>query len=285
MKWQGRRGSGNVEDRRGMGGRGMAVGGVGGGVGIIILLVVLLLGGDPSAVLDQTGGGSLGSGSGLTQAQQDQAAQFASVVLADTEDVWHQQFREMGRTYRDPRMVLFTGYVNSACGGASSQVGPFYCPADQKVYIDLAFFDELSRKYGASGDFAQAYVIAHEVGHHIQNLLGISDAVHSRQQRVSQKEANELSVRLELQADFLAGVWAHYAQRTLNVLEPGDLQEALRAATAIGDDTLQKEAQGYVVPDSFTHGTSAQRARWFKLGYETGDLARGDTFGTSWGDL
>jgi uncharacterized protein len=284
MKWQGRRGSGNVEDRRGMGGgRGVAIGGVGGGVGIVILLVVLLLGGDPSAILNQTGGQS--SGSGLTQAQQDQAAQFASVVLADTEDVWHQQFREMGRTYRDPRMVLFTGYVHSACGGASSEVGPFYCPADQKVYIDLSFFDQLSRRFGAPGDFAQAYVIAHEVGHHIQNQLGISDAVHTRQQRVSQKEANQLSVRLELQADFLAGVWAHYAQRTLNVLEPGDLQEALRAATAIGDDTLQKEAQGYVVPDAFTHGTSAQRARWFKLGFDTGDLARGDTFGTSWGEL
>ena len=283
MKWQGRRGSGNVEDRRGMGGRGMAIGGVGGGVGIIILLVVMLLGGDPSAVLNQAA--PPGGDGGLTQEQQDQASQFASVVLADTEDVWQQQFREMGRTYQDPRMVLFTGYVQSACGGASSQVGPFYCPADQKVYIDLAFFDELSRKYGAPGDFAKAYVIAHEVGHHVQNQLGISDAVHSRQQRVSQSEANALSVRLELQADFLAGVWAHYAQETLNVLEPGDLQEALRAAAAIGDDTLQKETQGYVVPDSFTHGTAAQRARWFKLGFDTGDLARGDTFGTPWGDL
>ena len=283
MKWQGRRGSGNVEDRRGMGGRGMAIGGVGGGVGIIILLVVMLLGGDPSAILNQSA--PTGGDSGLTQEQQDQASQFASVVLADTEDVWRQQFREMGRTYQDPRMVLFTGYVQSACGGASSQVGPFYCPADQKVYIDLAFFDELSRKYGAPGDFAKAYVIAHEVGHHVQNQLGISDAVHSRQQRVSQSEANALSVRLELQADFLAGVWAHYAQQTLNVLEPGDLQEALRAASAIGDDTLQKETQGYVVPDSFTHGTAAQRARWFKLGFDTGDLARGDTFGTPWGDL
>jgi len=282
MKWQGRRGSGNVEDRRGMGGRGMAIGGVGGGVGIIILLVVMLLGGDPSAILNQA---PVTGDSGLTQEQQDQAKQFASVVLADTEDVWRQQFREMGRTYQEPRMVLFTGYVQSACGGASSQVGPFYCPADGKVYIDLAFFDELSREYGAPGDFAKAYVIAHEVGHHIQNQLGISDAVHSRQQRVSQTEANELSVRLELQADFLSGVWAHYAQRTLNVLEPGDLEEALRAANAIGDDTLQKQAQGYVVPDSFTHGTAAQRARWFKLGFDSGDLARGDTFGTRWGDL
>jgi uncharacterized protein len=283
MRWQGRRGSGNIEDRRGMGGgRGLAVGG--GGIGIIILVVVVLLaGGDPTAILG--GGGSGTGGTGLTQQQQDQAAQFASVVLADTEDVWHAQFLKMGRTYQDPRMVLFTGYVNSACGGASSQVGPFYCPADRKVYIDLSFFDELSRRYGAPGDFAQAYVIAHEVGHHVQNLLGISDAVHSRQQRVSQREANELSVRLELQADFLAGYWAHYAQKTLNVLEPGDLEEALRAANAIGDDTLQKQAQGYAVPDSFTHGTSAQRKRWFTLGYRTGDLSRGDTFGTSWGEL
>ena len=284
MKWQGRRGSGNVEDRRGMGRRGMALGGVGGGAGIIILLIVMLLGGDPSAVLNQAG--DPGYGSGLSQEQQDRAAQFASVVLADTEDVWSQQFRdEMGRTYEAPRMVLFTGYVESACGSASSSVGPFYCPLDQKVYIDLSFFDELSRRFGAPGDFAQAYVIAHEVGHHIQNQVGISDAVHTRQQRVSQKEANELSVRLELQADFLAGVWAHYAQRTLNVLEPGDLQEALRAAAAIGDDTLQKQQQGYVVPDSFTHGTSAQRAKWFKLGFTSGDLAKGDTFGAPWGEL
>jgi predicted metalloprotease len=278
MRWRGRRGSGNVEDRRGMGGRGVAVGG--GGIGIVILLVVVLLtGGDPTAIL-----GSGGGGGEFTQ-QQEEAAQFASVVLADTEEVWGAQFREMGRTYQEPSMVLYTGYVQSACGGASSQVGPFYCPADGKVYIDLSFFDELSRQYGAPGDFAAAYVIAHEVGHHVQNLLGISDAVHSRQQRVSQREANELSVRMELQADFLAGVWAHYAQRSLNVLEPGDLEEALRAANAIGDDTLQKEGQGYVVPDSFTHGTSAQRKRWFKLGFDSGDLSRGDTFGTSWGDL
>lgn len=280
MRWQGRRGSGNVEDRRGVGGRGLAVGG--GGIGIVILLVVVLLsGGDPSAILGSGGG----DGSGLTQQQQDQAARFASVVLADTEDVWHAQFREMGRTYQEPRMVLFTGYVQSACGGASSQVGPFYCPADRKVYIDLSFFDELSRRYGAPGDFAAAYVIAHEVGHHVQNLLGIGDAVRSRQQRVSQREANQLSVRMELQADFLAGYWAHYAQSTLNVLEPGDLEEALRAAAAIGDDTLQKETQGYAVPDSFTHGTSAQRVRWFRLGFQTGDLSRGDTFGAGWGDL
>ena len=257
-----------------MGGRGLAVGGVGGIGGVILLVVLLLAGGDPSAILD-TGG----TGSGLTQAQEDQAAQFVSVVLADTEDVWTQQFRKMDRPYGEPTLVLFSGYVESACGTASSAVGPFYCPSDQKVYIDLGFFTELSQKYGASGDFAQAYVIAHEVGHHVQKLLGISDAVHDRQQRVSQREANALSVRMELQADFLAGVWAHYADENLGVLERGDLQEALRAASAIGDDTLQKEAQGYAVPDSFTHGTSAQRQHWFRLGYETGDLSRGDTFG------
>ena len=278
MRWQGRRGSGNVEDRRGVGGRGLAVGG--GGIGIVILLVVVLLtGGDPSAILGSADGGS-NAGADLTQEEQ-QAGQFASVVLADTEDVWNEQFRAMGRTYEEPRMVLFTGYVQSACGGASSQVGPFYCPADGKVYIDLSFFEELSRRFGAPGDFAAAYVIAHEVGHHVQNLLGIGDAVRTRQQRVSQEEANRLSVRQELQADFLAGFWAHYAQRSLNVLEPGDLEEALRAAAAIGDDTLQQKTQGYAVPDSFTHGTSAQRVRWFTKGFESGQTQACDTFGAS----
>jgi hypothetical protein len=272
MKWRGRRGSENVEDRRGMGGRGVAIGGLGGVGGVILLLLLLLGGGDPSAILD-TGGGSA-----LTPQQDEDAAQFVSVVLADTETVWNAQFRAMGRTYDEPRLVLFSGYVESACGTASSAVGPFYCSRDETVYIDLGFFRQLSESYGASGDFAQAYVIAHEVGHHIQKQLGILDAVHDRQRRVSQKEANELSVRLELQADFLAGVWAHYADRTLGVLEAGDLEEALRATSAIGDDTLQREAQGYVVPDSFTHGTAKQRARWFKLGYDTGDLERGDTF-------
>lgn len=284
MRWQGRRGSGNVEDRRGVGGRGVAIGGVGGGLGLIILLVVMFLGGDPGSILG--GSSDQSASSGLTQEQQDQQSQFASVVLADTEEVWGRQFQEqLNRTYEEPTMVLFTDYVQSACGGASSQVGPFYCPADRKVYIDLSFFDELSSRYGASGDFAAAYVLAHEVGHHVQNLVGISDAVSSRQQQVSQVEANRLSVRLELQADFLAGVWAHYAQETLNVVEPGDIDEALRAAGAIGDDTLQKQAQGYAVPDSFTHGTSAQRAKWFRLGFETGDVSKGDTFGTPWGDL
>lgn len=263
-----------------MGGRGVAIGGGVGGIGIVILLIVMLLGGGSGSVLDQGG-----SGPGLTEAQEERQAQFASVVLADTESIWHGQFREMGRTYEDPTMVLFTDYVDSACGSASSAVGPFYCPEDRNLYIDLSFFDELSRRFGAPGDFARAYVIAHEVGHHVQDLLGISAAVSERQQRVPQDQANRLSVRLELQADFLAGVWAHYARSDLHVLEPGDVQEALRAAASIGDDTLQREGQGYVVPDSFTHGTSAQRVRWFQRGFETGDFRQGDTFDVPYDQL
>lgn len=279
MQWRGRRGSQNVEDRRGMGGRGVAIGGLGGVGGIIVLLLIIVMGGDPSAVLNP--GNTSITNSGATTAAQDDAYKFVSVVLADTEDVWRQQFREMGRTYNEPKLVLFSGYVQTGCGTASSDVGPFYCSNDETVYIDTSFFTQLSKRFGAPGDFAQAYVIAHEVGHHVQKLLGILDAVHAKQQRVGQSEANELSVRLELQADFLAGVWAHYADKTLNVLDPGDLEEALAAATAIGDDKLQQEAQGRVVPDTFTHGTSAQRTRWFKLGYDTGDVQRGDTFNTS----
>lgn len=279
MQWRGRRGSQNVEDRRGMGGRGVAIGGLGGVGGIIVLLLIMVMGGDPSAVLNP--GNTSITNSGATTAAQDDAYKFVSVVLADTEDVWRQQFREMGRTYNEPKLVLFSGYVQTGCGTASSDVGPFYCSNDETVYIDTSFFTQLSKRFGAPGDFAQAYVIAHEVGHHVQKLLGILDAIHAKQQRVSQSEANELSVRLELQADFLAGVWAHYADKTLNVLDPGDLEEALAAATAIGDDKLQQEAQGRVVPDTFTHGTSAQRTRWFKLGYDTGDVQRGDTFNTS----
>jgi hypothetical protein len=262
-----------------MGGRGVAIGGLGGVGGIIVLLLIMVMGGDPSAVLNP--GNTSITNSGATTAAQDDAYKFVSVVLADTEDVWRQQFREMGRTYNEPKLVLFSGYVQTGCGTASSDVGPFYCSNDETVYIDTSFFTQLSKRFGAPGDFAQAYVIAHEVGHHVQNLLGILDAVHAKQQRVGQSEANELSVRLELQADFLAGVWAHYADKTLNVLDPGDLEEALAAATAIGDDKLQQEAQGRVVPDTFTHGTSAQRTRWFKLGYDTGDVQRGDTFNTS----
>lgn len=201
-------------------------------------------------------------------------------MLANTEDVWSELFTQMGRTYREPKLVLFRGEVESACGFASSAVGPFYCPADERVYIDLDFYTQLADEYGASGDFAEAYVIAHEIGHHVQKLLGISDRVRAMQARSSKVEANQLSVRLELQADFFAGVWAHHAQKLRHILEPGDIEEGLRAASAIGDDRLQKQSRGYVVPDSFTHGTSEQRVRWFRRGLETGDVARGDTFDT-----
>jgi predicted metalloprotease len=275
MQWRGRRGSQNVEDRRAMGGKGVAIGGMGGVAGIVILLLVMFLGGDPSSMINP---GT--QPSSLTQEQQDELKEFSSVVLADTENVWRAEFRKMGRTYHEPNLGLFSGYVQSACGTASSSTGPFYCSADEKVYIDLEFFAQLGDRFGAPGDFAQAYIIAHEVGHHVQNQLGILDAAHRQMQRVSQKDANEILVRLELQADFLAGIWAHYADKTLGVVERGDVEEALQAASAVGDDTIQKKMQGYVVPDSFTHGTSAQRMKWFKLGYETGDIERGDTFNT-----
>lgn len=208
----------------------------------------------------------------------DQSAQFVSVILADTEDVWHELLPQMGRQYVEPRLVLFSGGVRSACGMANAAVGPFYCPGDQKVYIDLSFYDDLAQRFGAPGDFAQAYVIAHEIGHHVQNLLGITDQVHRMQGRISKEEFNQLSVRLELQADFLAGVWAHHAERSRRILESGDIEEALRAASAIGDDRIQRQSQGYVVPDSFTHGSSEQRVRWFKKGLQTGDVRQGDTF-------
>jgi len=200
------------------------------------------------------------------------------VVLADTEDVWNEQFRRMNKTYREPRLVLYSGKVESACGFAEAAVGPFYCPPDERLYIDLEFFSTLKTRLGAPGDFAVAYVIAHEVGHHVQKLLGATDRVHQLQGKVSKAEYNQQSVRLELQADFYAGVWAHHAQRMKKILEPGDLEEALRAASAVGDDTLQKRSRGYVVPDSFTHGSSEQRIRWFRRGFETGDLSKGDTF-------
>ena len=262
----GRRESANVDDRRGMGGRGMALGG---GGAVIVLIIALLTGVDPRMLLD-TGGGP----SGPPPAGQEEARRFVGVVLADTEDVWHALFRKHGLSYQEPRLVLFTGRVESACGLASSAVGPFYCPPDRHVYIDLEFFEDLNRRFGAPGDFAQAYVIAHEVGHHIQTLLGTSEKVRAQQRGQDKAEANRLSVRLELQADFLAGVWAHHAQKSKSILDPGDLDEALRAANAIGDDRLQRRSGGSVVPDSFTHGTSAQRVRWFKLGFETGDFNR-----------
>jgi len=280
MRWQGRRESGNVEDRRSFGGGPMVIGG---GLGtIVLLLVIVLLGGDPQALLEQLPqqGGAIQQQGEATNPADDEAKRFVSVVLADTEDVWNEQFRKMGLQYQEPTLVLFRGQVQSACGTANSAVGPFYCPLDQKVYLDLGFYQELADRFGAPGDFAQAYVLAHEVGHHVQNLLGTSEKVQRMRGRVSEAEYNDLSVRLELQADFLAGVWAHHAQRTKDILERGDIEEGLRAANAIGDDTLQKQAQGYVVPDSFTHGTSAQRVKWFRKGLQTGDINQGDTFST-----
>lgn len=278
MRWVGRRQSTNVEDRRRVRPGGMIVGG---GIGTIVIVVLaLLLGGDPGTVLDQLQNASP-PGAATEQTidpAQEPLKQFASVVLGDTEVVWTAQFEQMGETYQPTTLVLFSGSVESACGLAGAAAGPFYCPTDQKVYLDLSFFDELTRKFGAPGDFAQAYVIAHEVGHHVQDLLGISDQVRALEKGASEAEVNDLSVRMELQADFLAGMWAHYARQDLQVLDPGDIEEALRAASAIGDDRLQMEAQGYVVPDSFTHGTSEQRSRWFRRGFDTGDLSQGDTF-------
>jgi predicted metalloprotease len=281
MLWQGRRESENIEDDRGSGGgRRIAVGG---GIGGVILVVAyLLLGGDPQALLQQQQQQQQSSLSSTRQvdpnAPRDEAAKFVAVVLADTEDAWKDQFRQMGRTYEEPKLVLFSGQTRSGCGAASAASGPFYCPEDRRLYIDLAFYQMLRERFGAPGDFAQAYVIAHEVGHHVQNLLGISDKVQAARGRVSEAEYNQLSVRLELQADFFAGVWARYADRVKHVVEAGDIDEAMRAASAVGDDTLQRRSRGYVVPDSFTHGSSAQRARWFRKGYDTGDIRQGDTF-------
>ncbi len=278
MLWQGRRESENIEDDRGSGGgRRIAVGG---GIGGVILVVAyLLLGGDPNALLDQQQQSSLSSTRQVDpNAPRDEATKFVAVVLADTEDAWKDQFRRMGRTYEEPKLVLFSGQTRSGCGAASAASGPFYCPEDRRLYIDLAFYRMLRERFGAPGDFAQAYVIAHEVGHHVQNLLGISDKVQAARGRVSEAEYNQLSVRLELQADFFAGVWARYADRVKHVVEAGDIDEAMRAASAVGDDTLQRRSGGYVVPDSFTHGSSAQRVRWFRKGYDTGDIRQGDTF-------
>jgi uncharacterized protein len=256
---------------------------VGGGLAtIVILLLALLFGADPRQFLEQMPTTSTDPGtqtSRATNPQDEELKQFVRVVLAETEDVWNEIFRQAGRQYREPTLVLFTDQVQSACGIAGSAVGPFYCPGDQKLYLDLSFFRELKTRFGVPGDFAQAYVIAHEVGHHVQNLLGTMDQVSAAQNRMSKEQANQLSVRLELQADFLAGVWAHHAQKR-GVLEPGDVEEALGAASAVGDDRLQRETQGYVVPDSFTHGSSEQRIRWFRKGLETGDLRQADTFST-----
>ena len=273
MRWRGRQGSGNVEDRRGMGG-GLAIGG--GIGGIIVVILSLLFGGNP---LENLNVGSTSSESNAASPMEDDKAQFVSVVLNETEMVWNQIFQEQfNADYQEPKLVLFTQNAQSGCGFASAATGPFYCPLDSKVYIDLSFYDLLSSRFSASGDFAMAYVVAHEVGHHVQNLLGTSDKVHQARRQLNEREGNKLSVALELQADFYAGVWAHHTQRNEQILEDGDIEEALRAANAIGDDKLQQQSQGYVVPDAFTHGTSAQRMYWFKKGYETGDIDQGNTF-------
>jgi hypothetical protein len=280
MRWENGRRSERVEDRRGMSvKRGVA----GGGIGTLILIVVALyFGVDPSVILQQNPlqlpGASSQSTPVESSPEENRLAEFVSVVLADTEDVWHALFRSMGKTYVEPSLVLFSGSVESACGLASAAVGPFYCPADGKVYIDLSFYRDLQTRFGAPGDFAQAYVIAHEIGHHVQNLLGIAEKVQSLRERAGQAEANRLSVMMELQADCLSGVWAHHAQKARNILDPGDIEEALNAASSIGDDRLQRQSRGYVTPDSFTHGSSAQRVRWFKRGFETGNIGQCNTF-------
>ena len=253
---------------------------MGGGIGTVVLVVLyLLLGGDPQALFNAQQQAQVSQPAQVnSQAPRDDASKFVAVVLADTEDGWNDIFRQMGRQYEEPRLVLFTDLIQSGCGFARGATGPFYCPQDRQVYIDLGFFRELQERLGAGGDFAEAYVIAHEVGHHVQKLLGITDRVDAARRRASEAESNRLSVRLELQADFLAGVWARYADRVKHVVEAGDIEEAIRAASAVGDDRLQSRSRGYVVPDSFTHGTSEQRVRWFRRGYETGDLSQGDTF-------
>jgi uncharacterized protein len=277
MRWQGERESSNVEDQRGMGGSRIAIGG---GLGsLVVIVLALILGADPRQLLNQTETSPAPGTqvSRTTNPAEDESKKFVSVVLAKTEDVWTEIFRKNGKAYRDPTLVLFTDEVESACGINGAAVGPFYCPGDEKIYIDLSFYDELRRRFDAPGDFAQAYVIAHEVGHHVQKLLGISQQVDAMQARASEREANQLSVRLELQADFFAGVFARYVNDK-GILDPGDIEEALRAASAIGDDKIQRQTTGYVVPDSFTHGSSEQRLRWFRKGYETGDMRQGDTF-------
>ncbi|MHB8789926.1 MAG: KPN_02809 family neutral zinc metallopeptidase [Desulfobulbaceae bacterium] len=280
MRWESGRRSSNVEDRRGM----RIPGGFkGGGIGIIVLaLVAMYFGIDPSVILNPAGeleGDQPATSTEYTPtAAENQLADFVSVVLADTEDTWNLQFQGLGSAYQEPTLVLFSGAVQSACGFAQAAMGPFYCPGDHKVYIDLSFYQDLKDTMNAPGDFAQAYVIAHEVGHHVQKLLGISDQVQAARNRLSEKEYNQMSVRLELQADCLAGVWAHHADRSRGVVEPGDIDEALHAASQIGDDRLQQQGQGHVTPDSFTHGTSAQRARWFRQGFASGEFSSCDTF-------
>lgn len=277
MRWENERRSDNVEDQRG---RPVSRGLVGGGIGtVVVILMALLFGVDPSALLQST---STPSVQQQTESRRppadDRLAAFVSVVLADTEDTWREAFRRSGKTYREPKLVLFTGAVQSACGYAESAMGPFYCPGDQKVYIDLSFYEDLRTRFKAPGDFAQAYVIAHEVGHHVQNLLGIASQVRAAQERTGSAERNRLQVRLELQADCFAGIWAHHANRVRKLVEEGDIEEALTAASAIGDDRIQKQTRGYVVPDAFTHGSAEQRVRWFTKGFETGTVNACNTF-------
>lgn len=280
MRWRSGRRSRNVEDRRRVRLSGKAKGG---GLGVIVLaLVAIYFGVDPSVFLNQQSSPGYESSSHSTSQPvnpaQEELVEFVSVVLADTEDTWHELFREMGQTYREPQLVLFSGAVESACGLADAAVGPFYCPRDQKVYIDLSFYQDLKNRHSAPGDFAQAYVIAHEIGHHVQTLLGISQKIHDMRGRVDKVKANRLSVMQELQADCFSGVWAHHAQRTRQILEEGDIEEALNAASAIGDDRLQRQTRGYVTPDSFTHGSSAQRVDWFRRGFQSGSVSQCNTF-------
>lgn len=282
MRWEDGRRSENVEDRRGVHvSRRVAGGGIG---TLLLVLVAMYFGIDPSIILNQSqlpipGAGAPTQSEPYSASPEEQRlAEFVAVVLADTEDTWQTLFRGMGQTYQEPKLVLFSGSVDSACGMASAAVGPFYCPMDQKVYIDLSFYSDLKNRFGAPGDFAQAYVIAHEVGHHVQNLLGIAEKVHSLRTRASESESNRLSVMMELQADCLAGVWAHHADRARQILEAGDIEEALNAASMIGDDRMQRQSRGYVTPDSFTHGSSSQRVRWFKRGLEAGSMGQCNTF-------
>lgn len=280
MRWQKGRRSQNIEDRRGRSGSRRTI--AGGGIGLVAVVVVaLLFGVDPSALLQVGGeltGGPAQQANAPTSQTQDKQKEFVSVVLADTEDTWKPVFKQLGREYREPKLVLFSGSTDSACGYSSAAMGPFYCPGDQKLYIDLNFYSELQNKFGAPGDFAQAYVVAHEVGHHVQTLLGISDQVQRAKSGVSQTQANDIQVRMELQADCLSGVWANHAHRSRQLLEKGDIEEGLRAAAAIGDDTLQRKSRGYVVPESFTHGSAKQRQTWFFRGLESGDINQCDTF-------
>lgn len=286
MRLDGRRESRNVRDVRGKGGRnaGIGLGGL-----VIVGLITWLLGGNPLDVVRQAGGLEAITGSGQTEyvptAEEEALAKFSRQILAGTEDVWTAEFRRMGLTYEPPTLVLFSGSVQSACGGATSSTGPFYCSGDRSVYIDLSFFSTMRQQFGSAGDFAYAYVIAHEVGHHVQNLLGTLREAHSAMNQLSETEANKISVRLELQADFYAGLWAHHDNEMFNSLEEGDLEEGLEIASRIGDDYLQKQARGYAVPETFNHGTSAQRSRWLKKGFTTGDIEKGDTFSPRYASL